>query len=264
MSRLFDALERAEKERNNEKRQDKVKILNAPLNTPHSELSKDLVVFSKPGSAIAEEFRFLRSRILRPAKGCPPRTILITSCLQGEGKTFVSTNLAVTIAKGLDEYVLLVDADLRRSNVHKIFGYHHLKKGLCNHLVDKEPLEHLITKTSLGKLSILAGGSGCSNPAELLSSKKMDDLIKELRDRYSDRCIIFDTSPIELTPEAFVLANKVDAIYLVVKESKTPRELVKSTIEQFEKERFKGIIFNGYEKRKNYYKKYSSYYYKSY
>ncbi len=128
MSRLFDALEKAEKERvaGNKVREVKLSKSSGDMLS----FSKELVVLSEPTSVITEEFRFLRSRIIRPVKGDPPKTILITSCLQGEGKTFVVANLAATIAKGLDEYVLLVDADLRRPRVHQIFGYDNVRKGL--------------------------------------------------------------------------------------------------------------------------------------
>ncbi len=256
MSRLFEALEKAEKERIEVGEEKKVHVTRTDIDGYHPGLSKELVVFSEPNSVIAEEFRFLRSRILRPLKGNPPKTILITSCLQGEGKTFVAANLAATIAKGFDEYVLLVDADLRRPRVHQVFGYGYFREGLSTHLMNGEPLENLLIKTKLKKLTILPAGEDCDNPSELISSKKMEELIKEIRDRYPDRYVIFDSSPIELTPETFVLGHKVDAIYLVVKRASTPRDVIKNTIEKFEKERFKGIILNGYEKRKRYYKKY--------
>ncbi|GAB6162451.1 XrtA-associated tyrosine autokinase [Desulfothermus naphthae] len=264
MSRLFEALEKAEKERIEIGEHKKLHVNKPDSHGDKPQLSKEIVVFSEPNSVIAEEFRFLRSRILRPLKGDPPKTILITSCLQGEGKTFVASNLAATIAKGFDEYVLLVDADLRRPRVHQIFGYEYVKKGLSTHLMTGEPLKDLFIKTEIKKLTILPAGDDCDNPSELISSKKMEDLIKELKDRYPDRYVIFDSSPIELTPETFVLGNKVDAIYLIVKRASTPRDVVKNTIEKFEKERFKGIILNGYEKRKRYYKRYGSYRYTSY
>ncbi len=258
MGRLYDALEKAEKERTViEKGSEKDYRENFQV----PEFTKELVVIHKPGSVLAEEFRFLRSRIIRPLEGEPPKTILITSCLQGEGKSFVSANLAVTIAKGLDEYVLLVDADLRRPTIHRIFGLEYAKKGLSTHLLTGEPLERLLCKTSIEKLTILPAGEDSAIPSELLSSRKMKALVRELRDRYPDRYVIFDTSPIELTPETFVLAREVDAIYLVVRRANTPRDVVKNTIEKFDKNKFKGIILNGYEKVKKYYRKYDSYRY---
>jgi len=268
MSRLFEALEKAEKERIEIGDQKKVRKNKLDSQGDKPQLSKEIVVFSEPNSVIAEEFRFLRSRILRPLKGDPPKTILITSCLQGEGKTFVAANLAATIAKGFDEYVLLVDSDLRRPRIHQIFGYDHVRKGLSTHLMTGEPLENLLVKTDIKKLTILPAGDDCDNPSELISSRKMEELIKEIRDRYPDRHVIFDSSPVELTPETFVLGNKVDAIYLIIKRASTPRDVIKNTIEKFEKEKFKGIILNGYEKRKRYYKRYyrgySPYSYKGY
>jgi len=263
MSRLFEALEKAEKQRVNLDKEEKIN-LDKSVKGEDVPFSNELVVLSRPGSVVAEEFRFLRSRILRPLKGKPPKTILITSCLQGEGKTFVAANLAATIAKGFDEYVLVVDADLRRPRIHQVFGYDYVSKGLSTYLMSGEPLENLFIKTEIKKLTILPAGEDCQNPTELISSKRMEDLVKELKDRYPDRYIIFDSSPIELTPETFVLGNKVEAIYLIVKAATTPREVVKNTIEKFEREKFKGVIFNGYGKRKKYYEGYGSHSYTGY
>jgi len=206
--------------------------------------SDKLVVLTRPGSVAAEQFRFLRSRIIRPQDGVSPKTILITSSLQGEGKTFTACNLAATIALGLDEYVLLVDADLRSPMVHNIFGLDRPEKGLSTYLSHKEPLDKLLRKTSINKLSLLPAGQETENPAELLSSRRMQSLIKEVRDRYPDRLVIFDSPPINLAPESLSLANEVDAVFLLVQRGRTSRWVAKSTIERLQKEKLQGIIFN--------------------
>ncbi len=253
MGRLYDALEKAEREKYGDEL--KVPITTVKKVAFQNRFSSDLVVIHEPGSLISEEFRFLRSRIIRGNGHSQIKTILITSCLQGEGKSFVSANLAATIAKGLDEYVLLVDADLRRSSIHRLYGLDYVKRGLSTYLYSEEPLEDLLCKTSIDKLTILPAGEDAPMPSELLSSNRMKELVGEVRDRYPDRYVIFDSSPVELTPETFVLAGEVDAIYLVVRCAHTPRELVKNTIEKFDRNRFKGIIFNGYENKKKYYGK---------
>jgi exopolysaccharide/PEP-CTERM locus tyrosine autokinase len=238
MGKIYEALERAESKK------EKSKQLNN-ITSFDFDPKEELVVLGRPGSAIAEQFRFLRSRIIRPAEGSVPKTILITSSLEGEGKSFVAANLAATIAHGLDEYVLLVDADLRHPQIHRIFNLNAGNgKGLSNHLSEGVPLNELLFKTSIGKLTILPTGNCTANPAELLTSYKMEIFLNEVRDRYSDRIVIFDSPPLELAPESLVMANEVDGIFLVVRRASTPRDIVKSTLEKFIQEKFIGIIFN--------------------
>ncbi len=207
-------------------------------------LSDNLVVLGRPGSVEAEQFRFLRSRILRPQEGDPPKTVLITSSLPGEGKTFTACNLAVTIAQGLDEHVLLVDADLRNPMIHNIFGIKRSSRGLSTYLAHNEPLSGLLHKSLVEKLTVLPAGQEAENPAELLSSKRMHSFIGEVRDRYPDRLVILDSSPVTLAPETISIANEVDAAFLVVLRGITSRHLAKATMERFRQEKMKGIIFN--------------------
>lgn len=242
MSKIFEALQKLEQDQNT-----------SPAATPITDpgqvdlgagFSDSLVVLKNPGSVAAEQFRFLRSQIVRPQEGSPPRTILITSSLQGEGKTFTACNLAVTIALGLDEHVLLVDADLRSPTMHTLFGLDLPQKGLANHLEHNEPLENLLLNTSINKLTLLPAGPETENPAELLSSKRMHALISQVRDRYPDRFVIFDSPPVNLAPETMAIANEVDAVFLLLLRGKTPRQVARATMERFKKEKLFGLIFN--------------------
>ena len=210
--------------------------------------STDLVVVKYPGSSAAEYFRFLRSQIIYPAHGEPPRTIMVTSAVTGDGKTFVAANLAACIATGIKEHVLLLDCDLRDPSLYKVFGINTKHEGLSSYLTDKSDLAGLLCKTGVSKLTILPGGNSINNPSELLSSEKMQHLISDVRGRYPDRFVILDTTPLELTPETSVLVNQVDGVLMVVQYGKTPRKLVKSAIEKIGKKKLLGIVFNGYEK----------------
>ncbi len=250
MGKIYEALMRAES------KDEQQPVEPSGIVTGGNGVSPELMVIGRPGSAIAEQFRFLRSKLIKPESGRRPRTLLVTSALQGEGKTFVASNLAATLAQGLDEYVLLVDADMRNPRVHKVFGYDRTSKGLSSHLTENLPLENVLRNTSVGKLTVLPAGEDIENPVELLSSTKMKSLIAEVRDRYPDRFVIFDSPPMELAPETLVLANELDGVYLVVKRAKTPRDLVSSTLERFQQDKFMGVILNGYEKQAKYYKKY--------
>jgi len=242
MSKIFEALQKAEQENYTVQPTDSKKAVERS-DLEHW-LSDDLVAFKRPGSVAAEQFRFLRSQIIRPPKGDPLQTVMITSSVPGEGKTFTACNLAVTIAQGMDEHVLLVDTDLRDPRVHSIFGLYRPEKGLVTYLEHDEPLSKLLIKTSIPKLTILPTGQRTENPAELLSSQKMHSLISELKNRYPDRFVIFDSSPIILAPETLMFAGEVDAVFLLVLWGKTSRNLVKASQECLKKGKLKGIIFN--------------------
>lgn len=252
MGKIYQALEKSEQQATEPQQIREV----APFDF---DPTNELVVLGRPGSAIAEQFRFLRSQILRPAEGSIPKTILITSSLQGEGKSFVASNLAATIAQSLDEYVLLVDADLRNPQVHRIFGLNGGgERGLTTHLSEGAPLQELLFKSSIGKLTILPAGLAMANPAELLASHKMKAFVAEVRDRYPDRVVIFDSPPTELAPESLVMANEVDGVFLVVRRAATPRDIVRATLEKFMHEKFMGIILNGDKNTSKLYKGYKS------
>ena len=239
MGKIYEALEKAERGQEGAKLQSHISSLDG------LDPSNELVILNRPGSAIAEKFRFLRSKIIRPIEGSAPKTVLIASSLQAEGKTFMAANLAVAIAQGLDEHVLLIDADLRNPQMHRIFNLEDGNdKGLANHLSEGTKLSELLFKTSIDKLTILPAGMPPNNPAELLASQKMKALVAEVRDRYPDRVVIFDSPPMEFAPEALVMANEVDGIFLVVLRASTPRDVVRSNLEKIKQEKFQGIIFN--------------------
>jgi len=248
MGKFYQAIEKSRNQKDKETPLDVLKLSTGP--------STDLVVVKYPGSPAAEYFRFLRSQVIYPAHREPPRTIMVTSAISGDGKTFVATNLAACIATGIKEHVLLLDCDLRDPSLHKVFGIDTKREGLSSYLTNKSALAELLCKTSVSKLTVLPGGNSSANPSELLSSEKMQHLISDVRDRYPDRFVILDTTPLELTPETSVLVNQVDGVLMVVKYGKTPRKLVKSAIERIGKEKLLGIVFNGYEKPMHAYTRY--------
>ena len=225
-----------------------------------SQYSDKLVTISTPDSITAEMFKVIRGTILYDKDRPAPKAIMVTSTFPGEGKTFVASNLAVSFAMGLNENVLLVDADLRRPAIHEIFGYNN-ECGLSEHLQGEKTIPELLIKTKINKLRLLLSGKPPSNPVELLSSKKMGEFVKEAKDRYQDRFIILDVPPSQLTAETNIIANHVDGIILVVMNGKTPRAVIQQTIENLGREKILGIIFNGFAQS---YKAYNKYYRKYY
>ncbi len=229
---------------------------------------KNLVSLFEPQSFEAEQFKHLRTNILFPVSGKLPRSIMVTSAVPDEGKSFVSSNLAVSIAQNIDQHVLLMDCDIRNSTIHNNFGFGDVV-GLSEYLSKGTSLSSLLLKTEINKLTILPGGKPPENPAELMSSNLMSNLLKEVTSRYGDRYIIIDSPPPHMTSETRVIARQVDGILLVVKSGSTDREMVEELLEMMGKEKVLGVVLNWYDmssmKYSGYgkYSKYGKYYGKS-
>jgi exopolysaccharide/PEP-CTERM locus tyrosine autokinase len=224
-------------------------------------IDKNLVALLKPHSFENEQFKMLRTNLLFPPSGKSPRTIMVTSSVPDEGKSFVAANLAVSIAQSIQEYVLLIDCDIRRPKIHKQFGFGDVP-GLSEHLANGPSLSSLILKTEVNKLSVLPAGKPPYNPSELLSSQHMSTLLEEVKERYRDRYIVIDSPPPKLTAETSAISRQVDGVLLVIEYGSTPRQMVSDLIDLIGKKKILGIIFNKLDMR------FSGYYgmgkYKSY
>jgi exopolysaccharide/PEP-CTERM locus tyrosine autokinase len=219
-----------------------------------------LLTLLEPQGFVSEQFKMLRTNLLFPANGKVPRSIMVTSALPGEGKSFLAANLAVTIAQNINEHVLLMDCDMRRPSVDRIFGFGRVP-GLSEHLSEGFPLPTLLLKTGISKLTLLPAGVPPTNPAELLSSSRMSSLLAEVKARYADRYVIIDSPPPHLTAEAQVIARQVDGILIVVKYRGTDRNQVAELVDKLGKEKVLGVVFNFFDQRVSAYKwKYRAYY----
>jgi exopolysaccharide/PEP-CTERM locus tyrosine autokinase len=223
-------------------------------------IDKNLVSLMDPQSHEAEQFKILRTNLLFPVSGKAPQSILVTSSVPGEGKSFVSANLAISIALNANKHVLLIDCDLRKPDISDRFGFGPVR-GLTNYLTGQADLASLLLKTSVDKLTILPGGATPSNPSELMSSEKMAELLEEVKNRYSDRLIVIDTPPPSMAAETSFLARHVDGIIVVSKHTHTPREELEDLIDQMGSEKILGTVVNFVESRsRDYgYKKYGQY-----
>ncbi len=191
-------------------------------------------------SQLADEFRVIKRPLLVNARGdgiAPIRNgnmIMVTSSLPGEGKSFTSINLAMSIAMEMDLRVLLVDADIAHSSVLNYLGLPK-SKGLLDVLLDETiDLSDVLLRTNVEKLSILPGGGHYKHATELLASESMRRLIEEITSRYSDRIIIFDSPPLLVTTESRVLATHMGQIVMVVEAGKTPHAAVKQALKTIE------------------------------
>lgn len=196
---------------------------------------------------ISEIFSALRSRILHPIDGRPvPKTLMVTSAMPNEGKSFIAANIAISFAHGMDQHALLVDCDLRKPSLASLFGLFR-ETGLVDYLRDTKSLPQIICKTSVNKLSMVPSGKPPINPSELLSSGRMIDLVDELANRYEDRTIIIDSPPALAAAESLVLAKQVDGVVVVVRQGKSNKAQVQKVLDLMATGKVIGLVFNDYK-----------------
>ena len=254
MSRIESALEKAAQLRSGaahaasaEKTQDPVASprVQGPTRTiaiaPGNRL---LATLSEPHSAVAEQYRKLKGSLVRITQEETFRNlIVVTSAIAGEGKSLTAANLAISLAQEYDLTVLLVDADLRRPSIHDYFGFER-GIGLSDCLQDGSDIGEAIVKTDLGKLSIISAGREVEKPLELFASKRMEELLAEIKTRYSDRYVIIDTPPLLAFAESRALAHMVDGIVFVVQEGVTPQKDVMEAKELLKGCPVLGVVLN--------------------
>jgi exopolysaccharide/PEP-CTERM locus tyrosine autokinase len=191
-------------------------------------------------SRLSEEFRVVKRTLLANAfnRGTPSikngNLIMVTSALQGEGKTFTAINLAMSIANEFDHTVLLVDTDVAKSRESTFLGMRP-GTGLMDLLLDENLGFHdVLIRTNVPKLNVILSGRHHPHATELLASDSMNRLLNEISRRYDDRIIIFDSPPLLATTEASVLAARMGQVVLVIEEGETPRAAVKEALSQIE------------------------------
>jgi exopolysaccharide transport family protein len=184
----------------------------------------EIVTQARPQSQMAESYRALRTSLLLSSLGAPPKVIMVTSARPQEGKTTTAINSAIVLAqKGVR--VLLVDADLRRPSVHKTLGMGP-RSGLSNVLTGSATLQQTITVSPvLPNLYVLPAGTPPPNPAELLASTNMKQVLDELREQFDH--VVVDTPPTLSVTDAVVLSPRVDAIVLVIRSGQTTKQALR-------------------------------------
>lgn len=199
---------------------------------------------------IQEEFRHIKRKLLNNAFGPAAKTlkhsnlVMVTSSNSNEGKTFISINLALSIALEQEKTVLLVDADVLRPSIHRELEFES-KQGLLEYLLDEvSSVSEVIYNTNVANLKIIPAGKPHHLTNELLASTKMAILAEELAQRYPDRIVIFDCPPILGVTETPVLSSLVGQAVLVVEESKTKVEDVKKAVSQLNEDIAVGFVIN--------------------
>jgi len=259
MSRVFDALEKAEREKNQGVSPDSAFIIlkgKEDTGKEGSELvyreESDRKVELQPGekgpvlippdnSFSGEEFRKLKTQVFfRFPK--PPRSILVTSALPQEGKTTVALNLAITISKEIQKKALLIDGDLRKPNL--FLDQHPNSKGLTDYLSDRTPLSDIFFDSKSNGLKVILAGSSTQKPVELIGSNKMKELLNSLYEMANDTYFIIDSPPVLSASEAALFSKIVDGVILVVMAGRTPKVSIQRALKSIDRKKIIGVVLN--------------------
>lgn len=209
-------------------------------------MNSELIVASSPKSLVSEGFRTLRTNLQFSTVDENLQTIAVVSSMQGEGKSYVSSNLACAFAQA-GEKVLLIDCDMRKGRLHKIFNLDN-EKGFSNLLIsDIKDYDDYIKKTEIKNLSVLTMGTIPPNPAELLASIKNEKLLKSLKDKFD--IIIYDCVPVTGLTDSLIMAKLVDKTIIVAASKMTPVELLQNTKKSLLNvgANIAGVVFNRVE-----------------
>ncbi|MCC6916641.1 XrtA-associated tyrosine autokinase [Nitrosomonas sp.] len=211
---------------------------------------KGVVTLHHTKSEVAEQFRLIKRPLLanafNPDSGIKNgNLIMVTSSLSGEGKSFCSLNLAMSIAMEMDHRVLLVDADVARPSIPVTLGFSPEEPGLLDVIRDPRlSISDVMMKTNVEKLTLIPAGRRHTQATELLASQSMRSILVELAQRYHDRVVIFDSPPLLLTSESRVLAGQMGQIVLVVEAERTTQQTVKESLQQIEVCDVVNLIYN--------------------
>lgn len=216
---------------------------------------RSLIAHRSPLSLVAEQFRTLRTNIQFASIEKEMQILMVTSSAPSEGKSTTAANLAVVFAQQ-DKKVLIIDADLRKPTMHETFRIENTT-GLTNTLSKQQAVNNAIKATQIQNLDVLTSGPLPPNPAELLGSAAMNDVISTLKEQYD--YLIIDTPPVLAVTDAKILASQCDGIMLVIQSGKTEIDSAKKAKEALVNAQGNviGAILNGQKQKKHQY-----YYYK--
>lgn len=218
---------------------------------PGWRLNPDYDVFStQQSSAIcAEQFRTLRSRLYRLREKNPVRTLLVTSTLPGEGKTFVALNLALAIARQHERRALLIDADLRASRLHVRLGAPSAP-GLSDYLSGRADEFSILQADPKVELFLVPAGRSVPNPSELLANGTLKRFIDGMSPIFD--WVIIDAPPVLAVADPSIIAEFCDGVLVVVRAGMTAHDLVKTTLQEFRGNNLLGVVLNGANEGTNY------------
>lgn len=221
-------------------------------------MKNELIVATRPKSGVSEAIKSIRTNLQFSSIDQTVKNILVTSSIPGEGKSFITANLAVAFAQAGNR-VLIVDCDMRRGRQHKVFQVPN-DRGLSNLLIDDVQRNHrqYIQETGIKNLYVLPMGIVPPNPSELLASEKNKQLVELLATEFDT--VIYDGVPVGGLTDSVIMADIVDKIVVVCAYKQTPMELLQNTAKGLEnfKDKIAGVVVNKLPSQKNHY--YNNYY----
>jgi protein-tyrosine kinase len=223
-------------------------------------LDPNVNVFVNPDSSAqgSEQFRTLRSRLYQMRSNQPLRTLLVTSSIPTEGKTFITNNLAQAIIRQPDRRALIIDADLRRSRLHVPLGAPS-SPGLTDYLRGTADITSIIQQGHEGNLCFIPGGDEVTNPSELIANGRMKMLLDRLAPIFD--WIILDSPPCLLVADASILADLCDGVLLVARAGVTPAATAQRACQELRGRNVVGVVLNAMQDSHKYH---TDYYYYGY
>jgi len=221
---------------------------------------EELITVENPKSPVSESYRTLRTNIMFSSLDIKVQTIMVTSSGPEEGKSTVSSNLAVIMAQS-GKKTIIIDCDLRKPRLHKVFKVSNIK-GLSNYLIGEVTIADVVKQTSVQNLQLLPSGIKPPNPAELLGSAKMGSFVESLKQYYD--YIILDTPPVVIVTDAQLVSQYADGCLLVIAAGEVDRDAPIKAKELLTKVNAKilGVVLNKVDETgKGRYKYYYHYYY---
>lgn len=208
----------------------------------------------EPRGVLVEQIRVLRSRLYELRLDQPLKTVIVTSGLPGEGKSFIASNLALGFSRFRNQRVLLIDGDMRRGRMHAILGAPP-EPGLTDYLSGRTPLDGVLQQMQLpeagplnrffGSLTFLPSGSDAENAADLSGNGRFDILLKALYDHFD--WIIIDSSPVTLVADGVNLARACDGVVLVTRAGQTRYEVAQRAQQELRASKIVGVVLNAVE-----------------
>lgn len=213
----------------------------------HADASK--LMFSNPQvqGFGPEQLRTLRSRLYQIRDRMPLKTLLVTSALPAEGKTFVAANLAQTIARQHERRILIIDGDLRWSRMHTLFGAP-AEPGLTAYLQDQASLVDILQRGTPDNLYFIPGGKAVGNPAELIHSGRFKKLLESVTPNFD--WVIIDSPPAVPVSDPSLMADLCDGVLLVIHAGVTPFDVAQKIAQEYREKRLVGVVLNRIEKRR--------------
>lgn len=210
---------------------------------PRRVLRRNRLIHGVDDERVTDAYRLLRTRVLHRMRQNGWITLGVTSTAPREGKTLTSVNLGLSIAKGVKNSVLVIDADLRRPTVHTLFGMKP-EKGLSDYLTQETPLNELLINPGIERFVLLPGNVSGGVGPEDLSSPRMEGLVDDVRTRYRGRIVIFDLPPVMIGDDVVAFAPRLDALLLVVEEGGTDAQVFSRTVDLLDGVNVIGTVLN--------------------